>query len=319
MPLEANGRVDFSIDNITTYFSDDLALKNAKGDSLRKFVKDNPYSGVLQLLYCKYLHLNNDAQFENQLEKCSLVVADRKKVYELLFQPIVQEKIREYEKDFVEEENPVEVEQSEVLLVPQIQEENDLINSDIEEDLKVKTETKTEGAKSVRKTIDELEENILVEAVNSSIQLDISKYAENSEDDIIEVEKGKENISIEKEPESNKRIFVSWFEKPKVKLKKKKEESRQSIVDDFLKTTARSRKKEVNKKEAIFSPTNIAKMSLVANNEFVTETLANIYAKQGQIDKAIEIYKQLSLKNPEKKTFFASRIRFLKEKQKYNN
>lgn len=167
-----------------------------------------------------------------------------------------------------------------------------------------------------QKIIDELEKNILVEAVNSSIQIDVLKYKNTEIEDEVEP---KIVIAEKGEGISKERIFINWFEKPKEKAPVEKIESKSSIIDNFLKTTKKSRKDEPKKNESIFSPTNIAKMSLVANNEFVTETLANIYARQGQIHKAIEIYKQLSLKYPEKKTFFASRIRYLKEKQKHNN
>jgi hypothetical protein len=46
----------------------------------------------------------------------------------------------------------------------------------------------------------------------------------------------------------------------------------------------------------------------------VSETLAQIFALQGNINKAIQVYEQLSLSFPEKKSFFASQIRNLKRK-----
>ena len=44
------------------------------------------------------------------------------------------------------------------------------------------------------------------------------------------------------------------------------------------------------------------------NEEFVTETLASIYAQQGYYKKAVQIFEKLSLKYPEKSTYFASQI-----------
>ena len=62
-----------------------------------------------------------------------------------------------------------------------------------------------------------------------------------------------------------------------------------------------------------FSPENMAKMSLAENEDFVTETLAKIYAQQGNIKKAISAYEKLSLKIPEKSNYFARLIQELKE------
>ena len=53
--------------------------------------------------------------------------------------------------------------------------------------------------------------------------------------------------------------------------------------------------------------------SLQESQEIATETLADIYATQGHKDKAIEIYKHLILKYPEKHIYFAAQIDRLKE------
>lgn len=44
-----------------------------------------------------------------------------------------------------------------------------------------------------------------------------------------------------------------------------------------------------------------------------TETLARIYLKQKKYERALEIFKSLMLKNPEKSIYFADRIRFLEK------
>lgn len=59
---------------------------------------------------------------------------------------------------------------------------------------------------------------------------------------------------------------------------------------------------------------NKARKSSEEQFDLVTETLANIYADQAMYVKAIEVYKKLILRFPEKKSYFAARIKELEEK-----
>ena len=63
---------------------------------------------------------------------------------------------------------------------------------------------------------------------------------------------------------------------------------------------------------------NIDDNKLVNNDDDVsdslmTETLARIYLEQKNYDKAIQSYKILSLKYPEKSSFFADQIKLVEE------
>ena len=62
-------------------------------------------------------------------------------------------------------------------------------------------------------------------------------------------------------------------------------------------------------KSDFFDPVKKAKKSQQDEDGIVSETLANIHLKQGNIEKAVEIYHKLSLKFPEKSSYFAARIK----------
>lgn len=53
---------------------------------------------------------------------------------------------------------------------------------------------------------------------------------------------------------------------------------------------------------------HLAKDSTKPKDDFITDTLAKIYVKQGYYEKAIEAYRKLSLKYPKKNTYFARQI-----------
>lgn len=58
----------------------------------------------------------------------------------------------------------------------------------------------------------------------------------------------------------------------------------------------------------------VAETAIVSNEskEILTETMAEVLVKQGQIDKAIQLYIKLSFSNPEKTAYFANKIQLLK-------
>lgn len=66
-------------------------------------------------------------------------------------------------------------------------------------------------------------------------------------------------------------------------------------------------------------PENVFEMavsSIAKEDGLASESLANIYLKQGKYDKAIDMYRKLSLRNPQKNAYFAAKIEeILKEKQ----
>ncbi|MCL1850624.1 MAG: hypothetical protein FWF70_04385 [Bacteroidetes bacterium] len=58
---------------------------------------------------------------------------------------------------------------------------------------------------------------------------------------------------------------------------------------------------------------NLAESGETEDIEFISETLAIVYAAQGYTGKAVKIIKKLMLQNPEKNTYFAALIETLKK------
>jgi hypothetical protein len=98
-------------------------------------------------------------------------------------------------------------------------------------------------------------------------------------------------------------------EKPKIEKKPSFFEQNKQIIDKIIESDPGRIKLGSNK---FFTPAIDAKQSLLENEHLVTETLAKIYALQGNISKAIRAYEILSLKFPQKSVYFASLIEKLK-------
>ncbi|KAB1068787.1 hypothetical protein F6U93_05600 [Tamlana haliotis] len=64
---------------------------------------------------------------------------------------------------------------------------------------------------------------------------------------------------------------------------------------------------------------NLAQAQMIQPEALMTETLARIYVEQKNFKKAIQSYKILSLKYPEKSSFFANQIKAVEQLQEQNN
>ena len=85
----------------------------------------------------------------------------------------------------------------------------------------------------------------------------------------------------------------------------------QELIDDFL--SAGNEKITLQLRNENEVETNAIQEDEAPENSFFTETLANIYIKQGKYEKALEIIKRLCLEYPNKNRYFADQIRFLEK------
>jgi hypothetical protein len=82
------------------------------------------------------------------------------------------------------------------------------------------------------------------------------------------------------------------------------------LIDRFIIANPRI---EPHKDKTNVTPEDISKPYVEETAGLITETLAKIYVSQGYYSKAIDIYEKLSLKFPEKSSYFASQIEKVKE------
>jgi tetratricopeptide (TPR) repeat protein len=83
-----------------------------------------------------------------------------------------------------------------------------------------------------------------------------------------------------------------------------------SVIEEIISTETTSSNQEVQNIAEEDSPSEKLENVIGINSE-ITESQAITYFNEGNIAKAIEIYRQLMLQNPDKKAYFASQIEIL--------
>lgn len=182
---------------------------------------------------------------------------------------------------------------------------------------------------------DPVQQEIIREAISSTIELEVDDVLPKPEDllppslrpetEIVKIPE----VQPETEPaeESSEMSFGAWLKKLDKSAKPvfteevrataeepvlPSEHKSNDLIDKFIKEQPR-----INpQKTTFYNPANMAKKSVQESDEFITETLARIYVKQGNISKAIRAYQKLSLKFPEKTAYFAALIEELKRTPK---
>ena len=321
-------------EDIALFIKNPGAIQATQVEELRVMAEKHPYAAVYSLLYLQALKQFRSVDLEEQLPHVAYRLSDRKRLYHLL-----QEQVSVHGEVETEHHAPQVVEeQPEPIMIPEpeITESTSSLQP-IENTISelVETPELIEEAEVEEPLVAEIESAFELEitafSLEQSFSLETEETFENSEEEQEDIEISfEENITdetaeLEEAPvnitsETSKKSFTSWLKsgnsgsventvnEPAVEVAKPSK--KQEIIDNFI---AKEPSIQRNK-TAFFSPSQKAKASLDEGTVPVSETLAKIYEAQGNYPKAIHVYHQLILNNPEKKTLFAVRIEELKKK-----
>ena len=135
-----------------------------------------------------------------------------------------------------------------------------------------------------------------------------------------------ENLEIGKPLEFDQKeshSFSEWLKLTKAEPVKRENEAEEpenedrqrkfDLIEEFI-----AKNPKIKPVKSV-SKSNLAEDSMTSQESLMTETLARVYLEQKNYKKAIQAYKILILKNPEKSGFFADQIRAIEKLQDTNN
>ena len=275
-----------------------------------------PYFQSAHLLLLKGLYSNADVKFENQLRNSAIHVGDREVLYWLLktkntsdTDKIDIKQDSDLKKEIVSDTHQTVIESaknSEYLI--------DEIEKDFDETKFIEKQD-AHGQNPDHSTMIATEpDNIESEGVIFLPDEDISPsddkvffmdpgFAFPERSDLLELDLDEDSISLLAEEE------ISLEDQDQLQ-KNSKKLLESELIDKFIFANPRI---EPQKDKSYVPDDDISKPYVEEAGGLVTETLAKIYINQGYYSRAMDIYEKLSLKFPEKSSYFAAQIEKVKE------
>ena len=274
-----------------------------------------PYFQSAHLLLLKGLHNTSDVKFESQLKQSAIYVADREVLYYLLKEefklPAAQPEIIKS----IPFNEPIDADNQQTVIESGRNSE-ELIN-EIEKNNQLSGEKK-DSEYSLTGIPRSLLVNEESDDDSSKIVFLLNNETEHSEENIVYMDpsiivSGNEDLlelDIQEGVSAAPDEIHSSKSEPEVEEKSSRKLVQAQLIEQFI--TANPRIEPVRDKSG-HPVEDISKPFTEERGGFVTETLAKIYINQGYYSKAINIYEKLSLKFPEKSSYFATQIEKVRE------
>lgn len=295
-------------------------LGKANIPALKTITSDFPYFQVGQLLLAKALYNEKHYEFEKQLKYTALMVPDRNVLFKYihgiaapeLVETVVSQHEEAIELEIVNEEIalPTIVETPVELPVPE---------STISEELPIESlvpELVSDFATEIIAPPGLVDKEIITPTIELTETHSFSEWLQLQQKQKLDLT----NITVKppaetpviEETEAIEPAKATIQEQIAQQVERSNVNEFESILDKFIRENPRMSRP----KAEFYNPINMAKQSVESDDELVTETLANVYYKQGHYKKAIRAYEKLCLIYPHKLTYFASLIQKIKTENK---
>jgi hypothetical protein len=289
------------------------SIEQCSLQELEQFAERHPYFGAAQLLLTKKLKEENSSRYDEQLQKTFLFFNNPLWVQHLLNETghaeiIVAEKNQE-----VNIPAPAVTEQTTAS-----KEEDRVLIEEVDIPAPAVTEQTTASKEEDRVLYEEVP--VLIEHAPELTATPILEENEIATPLIIEEKK------IPEEKPKEELLFepfhtVDYFASQGIKIREEEKPADRfgkqlRSFTDWLKTMKRLPVNEMAKNISPASEKNVEQLAQhsLDQKEVITETMAEVWVKQGNPEKAIQVYQKLSLLDPAKSVYFAAKIDDLKKK-----
>jgi len=294
--------------NIIDYIKDFRKLDEKTLNEINQLIEKYPYFHALYLLWIKNLQKVN-INIEKYLPLIAIRVVDRKKLYYYLNNNEENEQICKEETTIdnkietnlsLDEKQAGEIKSQDN--IAKIKEEK-VLQSENTEIIKEEKKYKKNISKSLKNNISNTLSNQIDEIENLSGEPYFLVIENNvKKDDVLkDIEKDNEFEIL-----GSKDVLIG---KEKADIKNIKN-YKDYLIERFIE---KGHEKIVVKPEELTEQKDISEDSVKEHEDFFTETLAKIFLKQGNYNKAIYAYEKLILKYPEKSDYFAKKIEEIKK------
>lgn len=302
-------------------------LGQAEIDWLNTELASKPWCASYQMLLAKAFDNQDSFLKQKQLQKAATYAGHREKLFELMYSQVVMETekasakhnadVLEFEANHTSED--LDAKEASSTIDEIIEQKDDSIDHTISS--KPKESAKDVKSKSTDKidfdeivTYDPLKE-LKVEApvpANDRTELAFDYVAYDPEKELEKLVEEKEEVE-----EGAEKDFIFWLnnveddDTPKPTSNKSPD-----VVQDLLEQFLATKRSRPLKPREFYKAEVKAEESEVDKMDVISETLLDLYVKQGHYAKAIEGYEKLSLLNPPKSAYFAARIKEIQESEK---
>ena len=267
-----------------------------------------PYFQSAYMLLLKGLQNTSDVRFENKLRNSAMHIADREVLYYFLKkEPVPFEEIKSEALSATpvtdnisdSQQTVIESAKSSAELIDEIEKDAEATlsgNESKDRSVVISTSVGTDDSSATIIILDEETGDVEEKIFYMDPGFSLSQPA-----DLLELS-GDENLSGDDNASSGKQ------EQDSAPTTRKHIQS--ELIDRFILANPRI---ETPAEKSESQNKDISKPFVEERDGLLTETLARIYITQGYFSRAIDIYERLSLKFPEKSTYFASLIEGVKE------